>query len=54
MVPYMDKEEKGFKRYSLIAKMTKIFNENNFPKLQQICTLIVREINRTINDQAIF
>ena len=39
----MDKEEKGFKRYSLIAKMTKIFNENNFPKLQQICTLIARE-----------
>ena len=35
MVPYMDKEEKGFKRYSLIAKMTKIFNKNNFPKLQQ-------------------
>ena len=42
MVPYMDKEEKGSKRYSLIAKMPKIFNKNNFPKLQQICTLIAR------------
>ena len=30
----MDKEGKGFNRYSLIVKITKIFNENNFSKVQ--------------------
>ena len=39
----MDKEGKGFNRYSLIVKITKIFNENNFSKVQKICTFIVRE-----------
>ena len=43
MLPYMNKEGKGFYRYSLIAKITKIFNDNNFSKVQRICTFIAQE-----------